>query len=58
MCQGKDARFFFSESTTQFINTLALDKLQDLDSMNYFLSCYGKHSFLHMEAAITLSDSK
>ena len=37
-CQGKDAGVLFSLNY-QFINTLALDVIQVLDSRNYFLSC-------------------
>ena len=37
-CQGKYAGILF-RLTTQFINTLAFDVIQVLDSRNYFQSC-------------------
>ena len=47
---------FYSHKTTQSINTLALDVIQVLDR-NYFQSCKGKHSSLHV-CSLSLSDSK
>ena len=39
---------FYSDGTTQFINTLALDVIHVLDSRNYFQACYGKYSSMHV----------
>ena len=39
---------FYSDQTTQFINTLALCLIQVLDSKNYFQSCKGEHNSMHI----------
>ena len=44
----RERSWSFIQTTLQFINTLALDVIQVLDSRNCFQSCYGKHSSLHV----------
>ena len=55
--QRKDTGVLFGLNYSIHQHALALDVIQVLDGRNYFQSCYGKHSSLHVYC-LSLSDSK